>query len=251
MELDDLERIADEDDIVQIDQDWEEGEENDDYDDDEYDDEDSVDGLDELEDILEDDDVQMMDWTMSIHDEKSAYDERPCIMDDEITSAAGILMTMASGTTSCPSRMEIHAAAGILMTLSTSSLSKSGHVGVIPFSRWERLGDVFPEAGLRVKCSERRAATLKSSIMKKNKSFMMVDSRDEGRLLEVIIGHFSRRGIPVSAPLRGVKYCHACGMIWHRDRNAARNIALIFIYQRFNNGKRPFAFQRSSSGKRV
>ena len=34
-----------------------------------------------------------------------------------------------------------------------------------------------------------------------------------------------------------------CGMVWDRNINAAR----IFLYLRFNLGKRPFAFQRPRS----
>ena len=59
-----------------------------------------------------------------------------------------------------------------------------------------------------------------------------------------ILAKYQTRGFPTSTPLRGVKYCHSCGMIWNRDRNAARNIALVFLYAKFNPGKRPFAFQR-------
>ena len=59
---------------------------------------------------------------------------------------------------------------------------------------------------------------------------------------------YGERGIPmIKEALRGVKMCFQCGNIWHRDVNAARNVALVFIYERYHSLKRPFPFQRFKS----
>ena len=126
----------------------------------------------------------------------------------------------------------------------TRRFAKTSHVGRIPATCWEGVGPVMPESPVRVNYTPKRAATLMSSIVKNKKSWMMIDSMDSDALSRAILAKYQTRGFPTSTPLRGVKYCHSCGMIWNRDRNAARNIALVFLYAKFNPGKRPFAFQR-------
>ena len=63
---------------------------------------------------------------------------------------------------------------------------------------------------------------------------------------------FEKRGLPDEREaIRGVKQCFQCNMIWHRDLNAARNMAILFVYLRYHALKRPFYLQRfkNSSGK--
>ena len=44
--------------------------------------------------------------------------------------------------------------------------------------------------------------------------------------------------------LHAVRYCEKCLTTWNRDVNAARNIAIVFWYQRFYGGKRPLGYRR-------
>jgi len=44
---------------------------------------------------------------------------------------------------------------------------------------------------------------------------------------------------------RGIRKCHYCHTMWDRDKNAARNIGLIFTYLFHGDGRhRPIVFQR-------
>jgi hypothetical protein len=60
------------------------------------------------------------------------------------------------------------------------------------------------------------------------------------------------KGIPLKGgapPLRGVKRCFSCGVMWDRDVNAARNIAILFIYLRLHDLSRPFPYRRWKTKK--
>jgi hypothetical protein len=47
------------------------------------------------------------------------------------------------------------------------------------------------------------------------------------------------------AGVRAILICPKCRMIWHRDVNAARNIAWMFWWQRAHAGKKPLRFRRN------
>ena len=61
---------------------------------------------------------------------------------------------------------------------------------------------------------------------------------------ERLLAAYSKKGKPAVKGVHGAKRCFHCGMTWGRDANAARNIAIIFLFMAFNGGKRPFLFKR-------
>ncbi|ORY49553.1 hypothetical protein BCR33DRAFT_713864 [Rhizoclosmatium globosum] len=106
----------------------------------------------------------------------------------------------------------------------------------------EGVGDVGAEGRKRESFTQSYVTTTSKNILKlKNKAFR-VGWLEEFPLSERVRKAF-QNGVPVGKPLRAVKYCHKCGNIWERDKNAARNIWTLFWYLRFNKMKRPFPFQ--------
>ena len=118
---------------------------------------------------------------------------------------------------------------------------------------WERevLGGVWPagtrHAPLTVEGIEKQA----SVIRKLNKIWRMnlLVSDDLSDYLRRVYGE-GTKGWQLEHAVRGAKQCHLCGMMWDRDLNAARNIEIIFWYQRFHDDHLPYLFRRrpASSG---
>ena len=119
------------------------------------------------------------------------------------------------------------------------------------YANWERTGNVYAENQIRVSVDSAAGKKVIGTILKKEKTFRM-QKRPDNSLLndreeDVVNEAYRKRGVPVGHALRGVKQCFHCGVLWHRDINAARNILIIFLYMKFNSNTRPFLYKR---GKR-
>ncbi|KAJ3282416.1 hypothetical protein HDU79_009948, partial [Rhizoclosmatium sp. JEL0117] len=176
------------------------------------------------------------------------------IMEDVLEE--GELATSGDTSTSMEVEEELWSAAldTLLQSLSapasTDGLDPEGIYAIHvthPSEIWKRegVGDVYPEDVRRIPLTNSVARAKSKTILKHSKAFRP-GWKEHLPLVERVKLAF-HAGVPVGSPLRGLKYCHHCGTMWDRDRNAARNIWMCFWYMRLNGLKRPFTMQRKKS----